>query len=115
MEDHLFIDDFPVKTSNYSEYSMAMLDNQMVIYKTVTMTDQFCLMFRHSNSGFVSEDMRHKPVHKRNEKYWKPLNGFMCFISVSSNIPRDIQTSIASLFRYSKTQILGINIAHTLW
>jgi hypothetical protein len=32
MENGPFIDDFPIKTSIYEGFSMAMLNNQMVIY-----------------------------------------------------------------------------------
>jgi len=32
MENGPFIDDFPIKTSHYKGFSMAMLNNQMVLY-----------------------------------------------------------------------------------
>ena len=35
MENDPFIDDFPMKTTIYSGFSMAMLNNQMVCVKTV--------------------------------------------------------------------------------
>ena len=35
MENGPFIDDFPIKTSIYNGFSMAMLNNQMVVYKGI--------------------------------------------------------------------------------
>ena len=36
MENGPFIDDFPIKTSIYKGFSMAMLNNQMVIFKSLS-------------------------------------------------------------------------------
>ena len=55
MENDPFIDDFPMKTSIYTGFSMAMLNNQMVfelyVYDCVSLSKH---MIRHDNTIYIS-------------------------------------------------------------
>ena len=54
MDEHgPFIDGFPLKTSIYKVFSMAMLNNQMVILLTNPMTDPWCWYMHTYMTGVI--------------------------------------------------------------
>ena len=55
MENGPFIDDFPIKTSIYKGFSMAMLNNQMVILYIYIMSTPYFQVSHFSRETFVAD------------------------------------------------------------
>ena len=65
MENGPFLDDFPIKTSMYKGFSMAMLNNQMVTIYTILYIPNFFYIFQPPIVGFDAN--QHQP--QESEEY----------------------------------------------
>ena len=75
---HLYIDDFPMKTSIYSGFSMAMLNDQMVYLWMYLPSARNPPHYQHGTSSFFINDQDVKRGSKGHELTVKPMSQTPC-------------------------------------
>ena len=110
MENGPFIDDFPIKTSIYNGFSMAMLNNQMVVYKGIR-TYQLIWLVMVSRLRLGSQPPTHHcqghPTMTLNQWEKRPLftvlvrlRGVLCFWLVVEPTPLKNMTSSVGMMTF---------------